>query len=304
MKLDIAKAFGRTFSFLFTHIIDVLRIVWLPIVIQLAAYFLLMPGYVRGTAQLATAAGPEELAQAWGQAMPGFAMIGLFTVITFLSSVAMVVGLTRLTLKDEKPKTPFYVGWGRDEWRLAGGWLLFALIIAGLVLVLQGGGFLLRGMLGRGPLPAVITLLVSVVLLVAIFTVCIRLSLLAPATLVTGKIALGEAWERTDDDFWNFLGFWLLFFLIFAVVYAVLYFTIVLPPGYFEAFQGMDPRDRSTMTEAMRKANDLMIKSYDMSDIGNVVRQTIQALYNPLVCILTSIASAIAWKQITDPAEQ
>jgi hypothetical protein len=300
MKLEISAAFGRTFTFLFANIGNVLRIVWLPIVLQLVAFFLLMPGYVRGTALLAAIGEPDEAANAMAQALPAFGLLGLFIVATFLTSVAMVVGLTRLMLKGEKPSGPFYIGWGGDEWRLAGGWLIFAAIIAGLVIVLQVGGFLLRGVLGPGPQAAIIVLLVNLILLAAIFTVCVRLSLLAPATIATGKISLRESWERTDDDFWNFLGFWLLFALMFAVIYAVLYFTFLLPPGYFASFQGMDPSDRNTLLEAMRKANDVMVRSYDLSDISNVMRLTVGAILGPLGGVITTIAGAATWKIVTD----
>ena len=101
-------------------------------------------------------------------------------------------------------------------------WLIFAAIIAGLVILLQGGGFILARLMGGGPIAAMIVLVVNLVLLLAIFVVCVRLSLLAPATLATGKMSLRESWERTDDHFWGFLGFWLLFVLMFLVVYLLL----------------------------------------------------------------------------------
>jgi hypothetical protein len=296
MPLDISKGIGRTFSFLFGHIVDVLKIAWLPIVLQLAAFYLLMPGYVRATGGLTLAREPEEVAAAWGQALPGFGMFALFMLITFVSSIAMVVGITRLTLKGEKPRAPFYLGWGKDEWRLMAGWLIFAAIIAGLVILLQGGGFLLRGLVGGGPIGAMIILVVYVVLVVAIFVVCVRLSLLAPATLVTGKMSLRESWERTDDHFWGFLGFWLLFFLMFLVVYLLIYFNFSLPPGYFGAFAGMNPREPDSMREAMEKANGMLIASYDFSNIGNALRQTPGALIGPICGVITTIAGATAWK--------
>jgi hypothetical protein len=295
MPLDIAKGIGRTFSFLFGHIIDVLKIAWLPIVLQLAAFYLLMPGYVRGTAALGLApTEPEEIAAAWGQALPGFGLFAVFMLITFVTSIAMVVGITRLTLTGEKPRAPFYLGWGKDEWRLMGGWLIFAAIIAGLAVLLQGGGILLGGMLGGGPIAAMIILVVNLIFLLAIFTVCVRLSLLAPATLALGKMGLRESWERTDDHFWGFLGFWLLFFLMIFVVYLVIYFNFSLPPGYFGAFAGVtSPED---MREAMVEANDLMVASYDFSNIGNALRQTPGALIGPVGGIITTIAGAMAWK--------
>jgi hypothetical protein len=294
MPLDITKGIGRTFSFLFGHIIDVLKIAWLPIMLQLAAFYVLMPAYVRATGGLSLATEPEEVAAAWAQALPGFGMFALFLLISFVTSIAMVVGITRLTLTGEKPRAPFYLGWGKDEWRLMGGWLIFAAIIAGLAVLLQGGGILLGGLLGGGPIGAMLILVMYVVLVVAIFVVCVRLSLLAPATLVTGKISLRESWERTDDHFWGFLGYWLLFFLMFLIVYLVVYFNFSLPPGYFGAFAGVtSPED---MREAMVKANDLMIASYDFSNIGNALRQTPGALLGPVGGVITTIAGAIAWK--------
>ncbi len=304
IKLDISKAIGRSFTFLFRNIGDALRIAWLPILLQLAAFFLLMPGYARGTAPLAMAAGdPDAVAQAMGQALPGFGMLGLFILATFLTSVPMVVGLTRLVLKGEKPKGPFYIGWSRDETKVLQGWLIFAAIVAGLVIVLQVAGILLRMALGPGPIAAIIVLLIVLALMMAILVACVRLSLLAPATVTLGKIGLRESWERTDDDFWNFLGFWLLFIVMFAVIYLVLYFTFLLPPGYFASFKGMDPRDPDSIRDGMRRAQEVMVRSYDLNNIGNVIRLTVQAVIGPLGGILTTIAGATAWKMITETQE-
>jgi hypothetical protein len=295
MALDIAKGIGRTFAFLFGHIVDVLKIAWLPTVLQLAAFYLLMPGYVRGTAALALApTEPEEIATAWAQAMPGYGLLCVLMLVTFVTFVPMVAGLTRLALKGERPRLPFYIGWGKDEWRITGGWLIFALIVAGLVVLLQGGGFLLGGMMGGGPIAAMIILVVSLVLVMAIFTVCVRLSLFAPATLALGKMGLRESWERTDDHFWGFLGYWLLLFLMLFAVYLIIYFMFVLPPGYFGVFAGVTSQE--DVREAMVKANDLMIASYDFSNIGNVLRQLPGAIFGPLAVIITSIAGATAWK--------
>jgi hypothetical protein len=272
MPIDISKGIGRTFSFLFGHIADVLKIAWLPIVLQLAAFYLLMPGYVRATGGLSLAREPEEVASAWGQAVAGFGMFAVFLLITFFSSIAMVVGITRLTLKGEAPRAPFYLGWGKDEWRLMAGWLIFAAIIAGLVILLQGGSIILARLMGGGPIAAMIVLVVNLVLLLTIFVVCVRLSLLAPATLATGKMSLRESWERTDDHFWGFLGYWLLFFLMFFVIYVVITLNFTLPPGYFAALFDISPQDPDSIQVAARKANDLMIASYDFSNIGNALR--------------------------------
>jgi len=305
MPLDISKGIGRTFAFLFAHIIDVLKIAWLPIVLQLAAFYLLMPAYVRATAGLALVREPSEAASAWAQAVPGFGMFFLFMLITFVTSIAMVVGLTRLTLTGTAPRTPFYLGWGKDEWRLMAGWLIFAAIVALLAVLLQGGGVVLGGLLGGGPIGTMLILAMNVVLLVAIFVVCVRLSLLAPATLATGKMSLRESWERTDDHFWGFLGFWLLFVVMFVIVYAVIYFNFSLPPGYFQAFSGVNPREPDSMREAMVKANEMMIASYDFSNIGNALRQTPGALLGPVGGVITTIAGATAWKLTSEeePAE-
>jgi hypothetical protein len=301
MKLDISKAIGRTFAFLFGHIVDVLRIAWLPIALQLAAFFLLMPGYARGSAALAEATGdPDAAAKAMAQALPAFGMLGLFVLATLVTSVPMVVGLTRLVLKGEKPKGPFYIGWSSIETKVLAAWLIFAAMVVGLVIVLQTGGIFLRVVLGQGPIAAAIVLVINLALLIAIVTLCVRLSLLAPATVATGKMSLRDSWERTDDDFWNFLGFWMLYFVVFTIVYLVLYFTFLLPPGYFESFQGMDPRDRESMLEGMRKANEVMVRSYDLSDMGNVVRLAVGAVIGPIGGIITSIAGASAWKLVTD----
>ena len=46
-----------------------------------------------------------------------------------------------------------------------------------------------------------------------------------------------------------------------------------------------------------------MVRSYDITDTGNIVRLTAGAPFNPLVCVLTSLAGATVWKMIADRSE-
>jgi hypothetical protein len=303
MKLRVFTAVGTTFAFLVQHGLDVLRVIWLPTVLQLAGYLLLMPSYLSTTTMLG-ADPPADAAETWARLAPVIALPVMFVILSVALTVMMFNGLTRLVVTGEKPRGPFLMRWGADEWRVLGGWALLFLIILALEVAIVVVGFLIRGIMALGPGPGVILSIIAfIVILVIGVWICVRLSLLVPATLIAGKIGLGVSWERTDDDFWNLLGFW----LIFAVAGFVVQLSLIgflTPPGYFEAIQSGGFGSPEAMRDAMRKASEVMAKSYDLSDSGNVIRMLVSYLLSMVVAVVSAVAGAVAWRMMTDTAAE
>ena len=98
MKLKVFKAFAATWAFLFRHSLDVLKIVWLPVALQLAAFFALIPGYTRATVGLLMEP-PEDPSQAMAILAPAYGQLALFYVVVVLASAPLFVALTRLVLR-------------------------------------------------------------------------------------------------------------------------------------------------------------------------------------------------------------
>jgi hypothetical protein len=304
MSFRVFKAVGSTLAFPFQHAIDVLRVVWLPAVLQVAGYFLLMPGYLEAATMMG-ADPPADSAETWSRLSPFVFQALLFLVISVALTVIMFNGLTRLVVKGEKPSAPFLLRWRADEWRVLAGWVLFALILAALQVAVLVGGFVIQGIMALGPGPGVIlSVLVSLIVLLIGIWICVRLSLLVPATLAEQKIGLGSSWERTEDDFWSLLGFWLIFVIV-SVILQLMLAGFLTPPGYFEAFQSAGFGSPEAMRDATRKANEIMAKGYDLSDSGNITRMLVGYLISIAATIFMAIAGAVCWRQMTEaPADE
>jgi hypothetical protein len=297
MKLKVFKAFGATWAFLFRHGLDVLKIVWLPILAQLAAFFLLIPGYARGTIGLLMEP-PNDPSEALGILMPAYGQMALFYIIVAFTSAPMFVALTRLVLRGERPGL-FYAGWGADEWRTLAGWAVLCAVGAGLVAAFYVLGAVTSALAATGPGPGVLlNILGAVVVALAGVWIYVRFSVLTPATIDLKKIPLAQAWERTEDDFWPLVGFWALWIVLLIIVYVAL-FNYLTPPGVFAAYAGVTTPDE--MIEAQYRANEALLKSYDLSDSANVMRLVVGNAINFVSLILMAIGGAVVWRMMTAP---
>jgi hypothetical protein len=300
MKLKVFKAFGATWAFLIRHVLDVLKIVWLPMALQLAAFFALIPGYTRATIALLMEP-PNNPSEAWGVLAPAYGQLTLFYIIVALTSVPMFVALTRLVLRGERPGF-FYIGWGADEWRTLAGWAALCIVGAGLAVAFFVLNMITGALAAMGPGPGVLLNILGAlaVALVGIW-IFVRFSVLTPATIDLRKVAISQTWEKTEDDFWALVGFW----AVWAVIIVVMQIALIgylTPPGVFDAYSGVTTPDE--MIEAQYRANEAMLKGYDLSDSGNITRLVVGNVLGFVIFILTAIAGAIAWRMMTDPSSE
>ncbi len=303
MKLKVFKAFAATWAFLIQHALDVLKIVWLPLVLQLAAYYALMPGFLMESSMMG-AEPPADGTEAWTRLAPHILPFLGFLLVAIVTSIMMYAGLTRLIVRGEKPKLPFLLSWGADEWRLLGGWAIMAAVFLGVVIALQIVTMLVAalGLLGQGPVTILLSFVGALIVICAGIWAVVRLSLFAPATIAEQKIGIRASWEKTDDDFWNLLGFWLLW-IVLSVIVQFLTFGLVTPPEYFEVMSGGfgSPEE---MEETMRAANEALARGYDLSTPGNALRMLWAFLLNFVYGVIGAVAGAVVWRMMTDvPAE-
>jgi hypothetical protein len=304
MKLKVFKAFAAAWAFLIQHGFDVLRIIWLPVVLQIAAYFALMPGPMAAYLML-SAEPPVDAAEAAARLGPHIAPFLGFLLVVCAATIIMYAGLTRLIVRGEKPHLPFLLSWGADEWRLLGGWAIILALFIGVQIALAIVATIVQtlGLLGQGPATIMLSIVGVIIVVVAAICATVRLSLFAPATIAERKIGILVSWERTEDDFWNLLGFWLLWILL-AVVVQFMTFGLVTPPEYFEAMQSGGFGSPEEMRETMRAANEALARGYDLSGPGNAMRMLIAYLISTASGIIGTVAGAVAWRMMTDTSSE
>jgi hypothetical protein len=302
VKFKVFGAVGRTFAFLFQNTLSVLQIIWLPALLQTAAFFALMPGFLSVSTGL-SADPPADGGEMWARMAPVLAPMVAFTAIAIALSIILSAGIARLVVKGDKPSLPFLLTWGTDEWLILGSWALIAAFIAAVAIAFSLFRWVSSLILSSGVLANLISILGVIAILLAGLWICIRLSLFTPATIAERKIGIQVSWEKTEDLFWSLFGFWLIW-IVMALIIQFATARLVTPPAYFEAMAQVDFRSPETMREAMRNANAALAAGYDLSGSGNIIRMLISMLLNIVASVVFAVASAVAWKALSDtPAE-
>jgi hypothetical protein len=295
-------AMGATFATLGRQGLGILHVAWLPALLQYAAYMLLMPGFLKATTML-TADPPADAAETWQRLSPTLPMMILFVVLALGLSIIMTAGLARLLLRGERPKLPFLLVWGRDETRILTCWGI--IIATGIGVAAAFGLFqmLASFLLSGNPIATMLMLCGLLLIVLAGVWIAVRLSLFTPATVAEERLGVSTSYELTEDIFWPLLGFWVMWVVLVILVQLVVVNNLVTPPGVREAMQGANFTSRDAFRDAMSKMYEALANGYDLSDSGNIVRQTITFAFNMITGVVFGVASIVAWKSLKDDAE-
>jgi len=300
MKLPVFKAVGMTFAFVLAHWLDLLKIMWLPLVLVIGVSAFIAPSYMQSMMAVGGggATDPEAAMAAMSAALP---MALLLFVVSIAAYLIIFAGILKLVIRGEKPSLPFYLGFGSDEWRLLGTWVLLMLIFIGVEIVAGIVGGLATGLAisvpGGG---AYIAIAIGFVIFVALCWVGLRFSLATPAAIGAQTIGIGPSWNTSKGNVWALFFYWLIWGLIFFIVEVVL--ITILMPGYFQAMGDIfnsagDPERLQSASEAMTASAMAM---YDFSSPLNIVKLAASALIGTFLFATFAVAGGVAWRLMTD----
>lgn len=180
--------------------------------------------------------------------------------------------VNRLVLRHEDSRFA-YLRIGAAELRQAAVWLLFCLVLMGVLFLGSAlGGFL--GALG-GPTGAFLALLCIVGAIGAMVWLAVRLSFASSVTFDEGKITLFRAMPKTEGLFWPLLGAYLLA-AVMSVIVVLLIWTIVSAVGLIASGD-------FAATGKMMRADTSSLQAY-FTPAGIV-----QALFSGLISVLTTL---------------
>jgi hypothetical protein len=298
MKLPVFKAIGATFAFVVQNWLDIVKIVWVPLVLMFGAYWLVMPGYVSaGSAmQSYTPDQPE-----FGAAASNFAVQALiFTGVVMLFSLILAAGLLKLVIRGERPSAPFWLGFGADELRLLGTTLAVMLVNIGIVLAIAVLVFLANMLSSLGPGPGGFIMFIAIIIgVIAAVWANLKFSVASAATIDRKKIAVVDSFLTTDENVGNLLGYWLLF-IAMALVLQLVTGPLLTPPGYVDAIrEAMTSGSMRDQQAAVKRANELMLDMYRFKDIGGTIRFVASTLLTGVTLTVTAIAGGVAWRYLT-----
>jgi hypothetical protein len=192
-----------------------------------------------------------QLAQAQADpAVRSFPHPGIFVLLMLVFLVVFLVqfaAVFRAVLFPQDSRFAF-LRLGMDELRLLGamavlglgGGMAFGICFA--VLALIAG--LLSAIVGPAVGAVVVVNLLGFVLMLVLFGTSIfcwvRLSLVAPMTILQRKVVIGPAWRATRGHFWRLFGAYLVICLLILLVYLVIGF-IQMGPILGDMFHPTDP---------------------------------------------------------------
>lgn len=212
MKFPVLKAFSATLAYLARHAIDLLKALWLPVLLLTALqFYALAPMFGALSSIIALGDNPDPMEAAallgdfakWG----GVLILGTAIVMPMMT----VASLTHL-LRGEEIRLPFYFRYGGDELRVLAAYALLGLML--FIISLVGGLaasvivllFALVSPQSKGAAAGVSDILVNI----ATFWFQLRLCALYPASIATRRIGFDVAWRTTKGQVLRLLGFWIL----------------------------------------------------------------------------------------------
>ncbi len=302
MKFPVFKAFGATLAYLTGHAVDLIKALWLPALLLVAAMAAVMPGYLDAAIAMLDLGPTPDPNAVLAVVGPMMSSMGLLLLVSAVLYPMMIVGALRHVVRGDEQKLPFYLGYGGDEVRTLGAYALIIvmMVIAYLVFALAVG--VLTGVLtlispAAGGVGALIALVAG---LGALVWFAMRLSATFPAVLATRSLGLAQSWRATKGNSTRLLLFWFLVGLIMLGVglfYAVAFMGDMMPI-YAELI------DAGADEAAQQAANLKLMKAQrDLYDFGSAKFWpfTIATyIYTVALMALTSVAAGIAWRFLTD----
>ncbi len=300
MKLPIGRAVSATFAFVLQNWLEILRIVWAPFAIFMTIWLIIGPRYMSLNTEmmLVDPEDTEAVMTIIGQILP---LMGLLLLLSFVFYAVLIAGILKLVIRGERPSMPFYLGFGADEWRLLGTWVLLFLIALGiqiLAMVAAGVfGAVAAFVPGVGPLLAFAG---GLAIFIAFIWGMLRLSLATPAAIGARRIGIGPSWAATKGNVWRLLGFWLVW-VVLVLVLQIIAIAVVMP-GYFglmAASTSQDPETARNATIAIAEQANVFAQ---LSSPLGIVRVLFGLLVGAAMFTFMVAASGVAWRYINGEA--
>jgi len=226
-KIPVGATIAHAYRFAFGDFVTIFRSIWLPLAVQLGLTLVLMQRLIPLFQALKTK-DPSAISQ-----LGPILLLYPIVLILFFAQIATV---TKIALKPRQDIPIIDFPFGKDMWRLLGGFIAAGLAIVAMLLLfaLAGGvlGFLLGAMgVGKTMLALLVGLLIAIGYGGAIFMVFRLTFLLAPVNIAEQRLGLGRAWELSRRNFWrSFAIVQSIMIPMIIAEYAVIFAAVGLPP--------------------------------------------------------------------------
>lgn len=301
MKLPVFRAIGMTFAFVFGHLVEVIKITWLPLALMMAGIYWaelrMLP-----MLDIAPHFDPHDPQASLRAMLPLLQAEGIMFLAMLIFVPMLYAGLLRFVIRGEKPRLPFYLAFGGDELRILITFILVVLLLAIIYVAGFVGILILSGLPAlSGPAGAIAILAASCLLLWLLLWLALRLSLSCAGAIGARKIGIGPSWSTTKGAVWALFFYYLIFFVLFIAAELVLGY--VLLPEYFTgvgqliAVIAQHPHDPQAVVEASRQFS-AQIREALQSKLPLLIG--VGFAFSLIVYPLMIVLSGVAWRLLTE----
>jgi hypothetical protein len=302
MQFPALKAFAATFAYLSSHAFYLAKALWLPAALLTAAMAYALPSLFEA---MSVMIGIEQDADPQ-EAMAAIGALSSPLLIVLLASALfqpmLIVASLKHLIRGEKIKAPFYIGFGADELRVVGAFLLLTVMVTVIAIVggLGAGVLIAIAAIVASPMAKLVGALADLLVNVVSLWFRLRLSVLYPASLATRSVGFGVAWAETKGRVLGLLIFWILIGLVMAAISLALAapFVLKLIPMIQVVTEAGDTPEAAR--EALRP---LLSELSAMWSAENPMLAPMLLLMFVLTMVssaISNVASGTAWRYLTE----
>lgn len=301
MKLPVFKAFFAGLALVFGKAGELFKTLWLPALLMMAGLAFIMPRYL-GAAVDMTAMDPADPAAVFAAMGPMFKYMGLLYLAMAILYPMMIAGNLKYIIRGQELGLPFYLQFGRDEFRIL---ITILLLFIMFVLAAVAGELAIVVLtivsaIGSKAIGGVIMLIAMLAFAIALIWFLLRMSLAFPATIGARKIGVAESWRLTKGNAWRLFFYWFFWWLVLVIV-ALLYIALAFP-GLLtmvqEAFVAAGQGSEATQEFQTRWAQ-MQRDQWDASKPGFWVYVGGTYLYTLVNTALGNVAGGVAYRYLS-----
>lgn len=237
-KMPVGATISGAYQFAFAGFLDVLAVVWLPVVVMAAlaagAFYLLAPDIVSRVLH-----GAFDMAFA----LEFWRVAGALLLLCLVTRSMITVGLQEKALGRAHDASFYYFKVGAPFWRMIGAKILLFIVLLLIGLLTAAAVAIVSFAAGKflahlGKLVAVVAIVAGAVWFIY---VTVRLVFFLPAVVVAEeRVDLGRSWEMSDGNFWRIVAAAFVVFapvvLGFSLLENALVGALVVPPDFAAQF--------------------------------------------------------------------
>ena len=310
MSFPVFKALSASVAYVATHFFTLIKILWLPTLLLVAAMAYVMPGMMDAQMQMVAAedaADPSAVFSVMGEMFKASGLIMLASAILYPMITA---GVLKHVIRGQAPRLPFYLQFGADELRLLGAYIL-VMIIAIIAAVVGGFVFMAASLIvgiGLGEVSdaaaAIVIVLLALVATVVAIWFALRLSLVFPASIGARSLGIAQSWQITRGNTFGLFFYWLFWFILMLIVLIPI--SLLMASGYFsvfgdfigEAIKNPDAAEQLGQ-EFDKRILDLQAQMWDRSNPGFWLNIASVYLYTMVNYGLVAVGGGVAYRYVT-----